>query len=128
MDRMYIIGNYSEKAIKEKSSTKKEYQRFWCRSNLATLSFISISEITFNITLLDAQSLSKHHKDIMKDMHLLCNDVLQIDKDTSYIESSLEEDFKTHFNSNENKYRRIAFCYSNFVSLLPYEDHNGILS
>ena len=69
----------------------------------------------------------------MKDTHLLGNDVLcltetqwQIDEDTSYIELSLQEHFKIHFNSNENKYWSIAFCYSNFVSLLSYEDHNGI--
>ena len=38
----------------------------------------------------------------------------------------MQEHFKIYFNSNENKYRSIAFCYSNFVSLLTYEDHNGI--
>ena len=69
----------------------------------------------------------------MKDTDLLGNDVLcltetqlQIDEDTLYIESSLQEHFKIHFNSNENKYRSTAFCYSDFVSLLTYEDHNGI--
>ena len=68
----------------------------------------------------------------MKDTYLLGNDVLcltetqlQIDQDTSYIASSLQEHFKIHFNS-ENKYRNIAFCYSDFVSLLTYEDHNAI--
>ena len=94
---------------------------------------MSVLEITFNITLLNARSLRKHYKDIMKDTHLLSNDVLcltetqlQIDEDTSYIESSLQENFKIHFNSNENRYRSIAFCYSDFVSLLTYEDDNGI--
>ena len=55
-----------------------------------------MSEITFNITLLNVRSLRKHYKDIMKDTHLLGNGVLcltetqlQIDEDTSYTESSL---------------------------------------
>ena len=133
MDRMYLVGNYSKKEIKQNSSAKKEYQRLRCESKLATLPFISVSEITLHITLLNVQSLRKHYKDIMKDTHLLGNDVLcltetqlQIDEDTSYIESSLQKHFKIHFNSNENKYRSIAFCHSNFVSLLTYEDHNGI--
>ena len=96
MDRMYFIGNYSKKAIKESSSAKKEYQRLQCESKLATLPFLSVSEITFNITLLNVRSLRKHYKDIMKDTHLLGNGVLcltetqlQIDEDTSYTESSL---------------------------------------
>ena len=92
-----------------------------------------MSEITFNITLLNAQSLRKHYQDIMKDTHLLGNDglclteiQLQIDRDTSYIESSLQEYFKICFNSYENKDRTNAFFYSNFVSLLTYEDHYRI--
>ena len=51
---------------------------------------------------------------------------LQIDEDTSPIESSLQVHFGILFNSIENKYRSTAFCYSSFVSLLIYEDHNGI--
>ena len=69
----------------------------------------------------------------MKDTPLLGNDVLcltesqlQIDEDTSCIESSLQKHFKINFNSNENKYRTIVFCYSNCVLLLNYEDDNGI--
>ena len=131
MDRMHLVGNNSKKAIN--SFAKKKYQRLRCESKLATLPFMSVLEITFNITLLNARSLWKHYKDIVKDTHLLSNDVLcltetqlQIDEDTSYIESSLQEHFKIHFNSNENRYRSITFCYSDFVSLLTYEDHNGI--
>ena len=66
----------------------------------------------------------------MKDTHSLGNDVLyltetqlEIDEDTSHTESSLLEYFKIHFNSNENKYRSIAPCYSNFVLLLTYEEN-----
>ena len=73
---MYFIGNYSRKAIIEKCSTKKDYQRLSCESNLATLSFTSLSDTKFNISLLNAQSLRKHYKDIMKDTHLLGNNVL----------------------------------------------------
>ena len=69
----------------------------------------------------------------MKDQHLLDSDILcltetqlQIDEDTSVIESRFHEHFKVHFNSNENKYRSIAFCYSNRVSVLDHKDHNDI--
>lgn len=103
----------------------QKYQRLRCENKLATLPFTSVSEIAFNITLLNARFLRKLYKDIMKDAYLLCNHVLcltgtqlQIDEYTSYIESNLQKDFKSHFNSNKNKYRSIAFCYSNFVSLL----------
>ena len=90
--RMYLVTNYSKKAIKENSSAKKEYQRLRRESKLVTLPFISVSEITFNITLLIVRSLRKRYKDIMKDTHLLGNDLLclpetqlPIDEDTSYI-------------------------------------------
>ena len=61
----------------------------------------------------------------MLDSDILCltETQLQIDEDTSVIESRFQEHFKIHFNSNENKYRCIAFCYSNRVSVL---DHNAI--
>ena len=133
MNSMYLLEKYSKKSIKGNSSTKKEYQWLWCECKLTTLLFIWVSEITFNITLLNTRSLRKHCKDIVKDKHLLGNDFLrlsetqlQIDDDTSCIESSLQEHFKIHCNSNENKYRNIGFYYSNFVSLLTYENHNGI--
>ena len=76
MDRIYLVGNYSKKAMKENSSGKKEYQWLRCESKLSTLPFMSVSEITFNITLLNALSLRKHYKDIIKDTHLLDNDAL----------------------------------------------------
>ena len=89
--------------------------------------------MTLNITLLNTRSLKKYYKDIMKDQYLLDSDILcstetrlQIDEDTSVIESRFQEHFKIHFNSNENKYRSIAFCYSNRVSVLDHEDHNAI--
>ena len=57
--------------------------------------------MTLNITLLNTQSLKKHYKDIMKDQNLLDSDILcltetqlQIDKDTSVIESRFQEYFK----------------------------------
>ena len=76
MDRMYLFRNYSKTAMKKTSSTKKEYQQLRCESKLATLLFMSVSEIAFNITLLNARSLRKNYKDIIKDTHLLGNDVL----------------------------------------------------
>ena len=69
----------------------------------------------------------------MKDHHLLDIDILcltetqlQIGEDNSVIESRFQEYFKIHFNSNENRYRSIAFCYSDRVSVLDHEDHNAI--
>ena len=89
--------------------------------------------MTLIITLLNTRSLKKHYKDIMKDQHLLDSDILcltetqlQIDEDTSVIESRFQDHFKMHFNSNEDKYRSTAFCYSNRVSVLDHEDHNVI--
>ena len=133
MGKMFLIGNYNKTAIKENSSTKQEYQRLRPENKSSTLPLVSVSEMTLNITLLNTQSLKKHYKDIVKDQHLLDSDILrftetqlQIDEDTSVIESRFQEHFKIHFNSNENKYRSIAFCYSNRVSVLDHEDHNTI--
>ena len=133
MGEMFLIGNYNKTAIKENSSTKQEYQRLRRENKSSILPFASVSEMTLNITLLNTQSLKKHYKDIVKDQHLLDSDILrftetqlQKDEDTSVIESRFQEHFKIHFNSNENKYRSIAFCYSNRVSVLDHEDHNTI--
>ena len=133
LDRMFLIGNYNKTAIKENSSAKQEYQRLRRENKFTTLPFVSVSEMTLNITLLNTRSLKKHYKDIMKDHHLLDSDILcltetqlQIGEDTSVIESRFQEHFKIHFNSNENRYRSIAFCYSNRVSILDHEDHNAI--
>ena len=89
--------------------------------------------MTLNITLLNTRSLKKYYKDIMKDQYLLDSDILcstetqlQIDEDTSVIESRFQEHFKIHFNSKGNKYRSFAFYYSNRVSVLDHEDHNAI--
>ena len=57
--------------------------------------------MTLIITLLNTRSLKKHYKYIMKDQHLLDSDILcltetqlQIDEDTSVIESRFQEHFK----------------------------------
>ena len=133
MGEMFLIGNYNKTAIKENSSTKQKYQRLRRENKSSILPFVSVSEMTLNITLLNTQSLKKHYKDIVKDQHLLDSDImrftetqLQIDEDTSVSESRFQEHFKIHFNSNESKYRSIAFCYSNRVSVLDHEDHNTI--
>ena len=130
LDRMFLIGNYNETEIKENSSAKQEYQRLRQESKFTTLPFVSVSEMTLNITLLNTRSLKKHYEDIMKDKHLLDSDILcftktqlQIDEDTSVIESRFQEHSKIHFNSNKNKYRSIAFCYSNRVSVLDHENY-----
>ena len=63
--------------------------------------------MTLNIELLNTRSLRKHYEDILKDKHLLDSDVLrlagtklQIDEDTSVIESSFQEHFKIYCNPN----------------------------
>ena len=133
LDRMFLIGNYYKTPIKENPSAKQEYQRLRRENKFTTLPFVSVSEMTLNITLLNTRSLKKYYKDIMKDQHLLDSDILcstetqlQIDQDTSVIESRFQEHFKIHFISNENKYRSLVFYYSNRVSVLDHEDHNAI--
>ena len=75
---MFLIGNYNKTAIKENSSAKQEYQRLRRESKFTTLPFVSVSEMTLNITLLNTRSLKKHYKDIMKDHHLLDSDILYL--------------------------------------------------
>ena len=47
INRMYLVGNYSKKAINENSSAKKKFQRLRCESKIAALSLKLVSEITF---------------------------------------------------------------------------------
>ena len=57
LDRMFLIGNT---AIKENSSAKQEYQRLRRENKFTTLPFVSVSEMTLNITLLNTRSLKKN--------------------------------------------------------------------
>ena len=59
LDRMFLIGNYNKTAIKENSSAKQEYQRLRRENKFTTLPFVSVSEMTLNITLLNTRSLKK---------------------------------------------------------------------
>ena len=52
---MYLTGKYSNKAIKENSTGKNEYQRRDVKVNLPYYR-LSISKIAFNTTLLNARS------------------------------------------------------------------------
>ena len=56
LDRMFLIGNT---AVKENSSAKQEYQRLRRENKFTTLPFVSVSEMTLNITLLNTRSLKK---------------------------------------------------------------------
>ena len=47
---------------------------------------------------------------------------LQYNDDVSEAEVSFQKQFKIHFNSSENKYQNIAFCYSSDVHVLHHED------
>lgn len=92
---------------------------------------LSVSKIAFNITLLNARSCRKHYRDIMEDKHLLDHDVLclaetqlQIDDNTSYIQSSLQKPFKIYFSSKKTSMEATHF-YPNFASLFTCEDHIG---
>ena len=60
LDRMFLIGNYYLTAIKENSSAKQEYQRLRQENKFIPLPFVSVSEMTLNITLLNTRSLKKN--------------------------------------------------------------------
>ena len=51
---------------------------------------------------------------------------LQYNDDVLEIEVSFQKQFKIHFNSNENKYQNIAFCYANDVHVLHHENYNVV--
>ena len=125
LERMILMGNYNKTAITENPSAKQEYQRLRWENKFTTLPFLSISEMTLKITLLNMRSYERSA--FFRQWYIVFSwNQLQIDKDTSVIESRFQEHFKLHFNSNENKFRSIAFCYLNRVSVLGHEDRNAI--
>ena len=67
------------------------------------------------------------------DDRLLDNDILcltetqcEADSDTSIIESALQKKCTMHFNNSDNKFKSIAYGFSNDVEILAKEDFNGI--
>ena len=46
--------------------------------------------------------------------------------DTSIIESALHKKYTMHFNNSDNKFKSIAYGFSNDVAILAKEDFNGI--
>ena len=69
INRMYLVGNYSKKAIKENSSAKKKFQRLRCESKITALSLKSVSEITF-ILHYQMQDLQENITNILRKIHI----------------------------------------------------------
>ena len=92
-----------------------------------------ISDYSLTITVLNIRSIKEHMLDVLCDQHLIGSDFLcltetQLQKhdDLDQIKSIFNGQFTTEFNINEDKYKSIAICYKDNISILNHVRLNGI--
>ena len=80
------------------------------------------------LTLLNVRSLKNHVIDLINDQDLLVNDLLcltetqiELEDNTSNIEEGLRQFYNVSFNSNLNKYRRLALCTTRDITLTNHQ-------
>ena len=80
------------------------------------------------LTLLNVRSLKSHVTDLINDQDLLVNDLLcltetqiELEDNTSNIEEGLRQFYNVSFNSNLNKYRRLALCTTRDITLTNHQ-------
>ena len=80
------------------------------------------------LTLLNVRSLKSHVIDLINDQDLLVNDLLcltetqiELEDNTSNIEEGLRQFYNVSFNSNLNKYRRLALCTTRDITLTNHQ-------
>ena len=80
------------------------------------------------LTLLNVKSLKNHVIDLIKDQELLVNDLLcltetqiELEDNTPNIEGGLRQFYNVSFNSNLNKYRRLALCTTRDITLTNHQ-------
>ena len=104
---------------------KKESERLRSEGLSKSRSYLAVTETSITITLLNTRSLKLHVLDIAMDDRLLDNDILcltetqcEAGSDTSIIGSALQKKYTTHFNNSDNKFKSIAYGFSNDVETL----------
>ena len=80
------------------------------------------------LTLLNVRSLKSHVIDLINNQDLLVNDLLcltetqiELEDNTSNIEEGLRQFYNVSFNSNLNKYRRLALCTTRDITLTNHQ-------
>ena len=133
MNKMYLIGSYNKGALKVNESAKKECERLRSEGLCKSQSPLAVTKTSITITLLNARLLKFHVLDIAMDDRLLDNDILCLTETQceaavtlKIIESALQKKYTMHFNSSDNKFKSIAYGFSNDVEILAKEDFNRI--
>ena len=92
-----------------------------------------VTESVITISLVNTHSFKIHFRDILMEKHLLDNDILcltetklEINEDSYMMESALEIQFKIHFKSNINKFKKIEYEYSGKITISSNENFNAI--
>lgn len=93
---------------------------------------MGVTKSSITISLLNTRSLKKI-MDIVMDKHLLDNNIfcltetqVETNDDSLPIESALQRQYRIHFNTNVNKFRSIAYGYSNQITILLNENSDAI--
>ena len=80
------------------------------------------------LTLLNVRSLKSHVIDLINDQDLLVNDLscltetqIELEDNTSNIEEGIRQFYNVSFNSNLNKYRRLALCTTRDITLTNHQ-------
>ena len=118
LENLYLIGEYTENAIRINKKAETEYERLRHESLFIPFKNLNVSLDSLTITLLNVRSLSKHSSDIAADARLTATDIfcltetqLLTESDVSVIETHLS-DFKFEYNNCiSHRFNSLAICY-----------------
>ena len=129
INELYLIVKYNKAGQKAYESANRVYESLSTESCFKSQLHSRVTESDIVISLLNTHSFKTHFRDISVEKHLLDNDILcltetqvEINDDTYMTESALERQFKTHFHSNINNFKSIAYGYSRKITILSNED------
>ena len=130
---LYLIGEYLKSAIRVNQDAAKEYERLRQENLFVYPKDFPVTESNIVITLLNTRSLRKHAVDTANDEILCQNDILCLtetqlseNSDTSEIENVLNN-FSIEYNTSiQSKFKSLAMCHKNSITLLEHDKHEGI--
>ena len=130
---LYLIGEFSEKAIRINRKADAEYERLRNENIFQAIKDFDIAPHSITITLVNTRSLRKHAIDISADKHLCNSDIICLtetqllpENDTSNIESDLHE-FVFEYNSCAlHKFKSLAICYKNELRITEHVKFSGV--
>ena len=122
---LFLIGEYSHKAIKVNKNANTEYERLRNENAFKPIADVEMKLNSVTITLLNIRSFSKHAIDIAADKQLCNSDIIFLtetqllpENDTSNVENNLKDFFIGYNHCAFHKFKSLAICFQHEILIL----------